>query len=121
MTSSARIRISGPEACNSTSLRASKAQECTAISIGRATLTLGTRSTLAVRVRVSGQALAGMQVVARGAGIATSSTTDANGRLRLRVTPTRVGILRIAVPGALTCSKQLGVTRKVEQGVQLTG
>jgi hypothetical protein len=62
----------------------------------RGALRARSRGTLRVNVRVNGQALRGMDVAVRGAGLRRSAQTNATGAAVLAVRPTRSGVVRIS-------------------------
>lgn len=67
---------------------------------------------IAIRVRVLDQRrqpMAGVRVVARGAGVRTAARTNGRGYARLSLRPRRAGVVRIAVARSTRCVARLGV------------
>jgi hypothetical protein len=95
-----------------------------ALRVGRAThlaISVRTRNGVAV---IGGQAIRGVRVTLRGAGISRSATTNTGGMTRVRVRPTRRGTLRIAVQNdenLIGCRTQRGVAAAAAGGGRLTG
>jgi hypothetical protein len=56
-----------------------------------------------------GAPMAGMRVVARGAGVRISRITNVRGLARLIVRPRRPGFVRFAVPGSSRCARRVAV------------
>ena len=94
-----------------------------ALRAGRAThvaISVRTRNGVAV---IGGQAIRGVRVTVRGAGVSRAATTNASGMAHVRVRPTRRGTLRIAVQNdenLLGCRTQRGVAAAAVGG-RLTG
>jgi uncharacterized repeat protein (TIGR01451 family) len=83
---------------------------CSTLTVGPKTLRVGKRSTIAATVKNRGKAVKGAKVLVRGAGIAKSARTNAKGKARITVRPTRPGIVVVSVPQKLACgSKRIGV------------
>jgi hypothetical protein len=81
----------------------------------------GEASLFRIRVTRGQQAVANRRVAFRGPGIATSRKTNASGRLSIRLTPSRRGIVRVSVPGlGRGCRARVSVFGTVG-GAQLTG
>jgi hypothetical protein len=78
--------------------------------LGRKHVAVGRRTLLAIRVTDARKApLHSMRVVARGAGVRLSVTTDSSGRARLAIRPLNAGAIRITVAQASTCSSVSGL------------
>jgi uncharacterized repeat protein (TIGR01451 family) len=73
-------------------------------------LTVGKKATIVVRVTAAGKPTKGRKVVAKGAGIAKTTRTNAKGVARIVVRPRKAGIVTITVPQKLACgAKRIGV------------
>jgi uncharacterized repeat protein (TIGR01451 family) len=93
---------------------------CGSLRLDRRTLTLGRRTVVHAVVRdTSRAAMAGVRVVARGAGVRTSARTNAAGVARLVVRPRRAGAIAFRVAGFPRCMARVGVPSAVTP--QLTG
>ncbi len=83
---------------------------CRSLRLGVRRLALARRSRVWASVRDSrGVAMAGVRVVARGAGVRASRITSARGFSRFIVRPRRVGTVRFAVPASSRCVKRVAV------------
>ena len=94
---------------------------CERLTMSRRTAKVGVRTT--VRVRVVDQTrrpMAGVRVIARGAGVRTSARTGPAGYARLTLRPRRPGVIRIRVAGSAVCVARIGVTSTFQPPV-LTG
>ena len=99
-------------------------ERCSALSLDRRVTLAGNPVPVRARVRnVFGKPLAGTVVRARGAGLATSASTNALGVATLLLAPTRAGIVRFTVDartltaaGARRCTASIGVMRRA--GIQ---
>jgi hypothetical protein len=88
------------------------AATCSSLRLNVRRLGLARRTRVWAAVRDSrGVAMAGVRVVARGAGVRRSRVTSARGLARLIVRPRRVGIVRFAVPASSRCVKRVAVRR----------
>jgi uncharacterized repeat protein (TIGR01451 family) len=91
---------------------------CSTLTVGPKSLRVGKRSTIAVTVRNRGKAVKGAKVRVRGAGIAKGASTNARGKARITVRPSRPGIVVVSVPQKLVCgSKRIGVVGVFEPPV----
>jgi hypothetical protein len=77
---------------------------CARLSLDHTPLVAGRRAVVTVHVRGADGPVA---VAIRGAGIAKSAKTNANGRARFVVTPTGAGILRVHAVQAASCPATL--------------
>ena len=78
--------------------------------VRRPALRVGVRTTVRLRVRdQNGAAMAGVRVIARGPGIRTGGTTNANGVVALSIRPRSAGVVRFSVPGSTRCVLRLGI------------
>jgi hypothetical protein len=88
----------------------SMAANCRSLRLSVRRLGLARRSRVWAAVRDSRRvAMAGVRVVARGAGVRRSRITSARGLARFIVRPRRVGILRFAVPASSRCVNRVAV------------
>lgn len=86
------------------------------MSVRAGSLRVGRRGIISVAIRRGGTALAGVGVVATGAGTTAKARTNRNGVARLRVKPRRVGVITIRVlrqPARCGASRRVGVTREL--------
>jgi uncharacterized repeat protein (TIGR01451 family) len=91
---------------------------CSTLTVGPKSLRVGKRSTIAATVRNRGKAVKGAKVRVRGAGIAKSARTNARGKARITVRPSRPGIVVVSVPQKLVCgAKRIGVVGVFEPPV----
>jgi uncharacterized repeat protein (TIGR01451 family) len=91
---------------------------CSTLTVGPKSLRVGKRSTIAATVKNRGKAVKGAKVRVRGAGIAKSARTNARGKARITVRPSRPGIVVVSVPQKLVCgSKRIGVVGVFEPPV----
>jgi hypothetical protein len=73
-------------------------------------LTVGKRSTIVARVRLSdGQPFVRARVRVTAPGITRTTRTNAQGIARITVKPTKAGIARITVVGSARCSARSGI------------
>jgi uncharacterized repeat protein (TIGR01451 family) len=91
---------------------------CSTLTVGPKSLRVGKRSTIAATVKNRGKAVKGAKVRVRGAGIAKGARTNARGKARITVRPSRPGIVVVSVPQKLMCgSKRIGVVGVFEPPV----
>ncbi len=83
-------------------------------------LVAGERERILVKAVLRGTALMGARVVASGAGTRGAATTDARGIARLRLAPTRPGMIRVSVSGNARCSTTM-TARARSPLAELTG
>jgi hypothetical protein len=83
---------------------------CGSLRLSVRSLARARRSVVWATVRdTRGVAMAGVRVVARGAGIRSSRVTNARGLVRFLVRPRRAGVVRFAVPASPRCAKRVAV------------
>jgi hypothetical protein len=88
------------------------AASCSSLRVNVRRLGLARRTRVWAAVRdARGVAMAGVRVVARGAGVRRSRVTSARGLARLIVRPRRLGVVRFAVPASPECVKRVAVRR----------
>jgi uncharacterized repeat protein (TIGR01451 family) len=91
---------------------------CSTLTVGPKTLRVGKRSTITAAVKNRAKAVKGAKVVVRGAGITKSARTNARGKARITVRPSRPGIVIVSVPQKLACgAKRIGVVGVFEPPV----
>jgi hypothetical protein len=84
--------------------------ECGSLRLSVRSLARARRSVVWATVRDRrGVAMAGVRVVARGAGVRSSRVTNVRGLVRFLVRPRRAGIVSFAVPGSPRCAKRVTV------------
>jgi uncharacterized repeat protein (TIGR01451 family) len=83
------------------------APRCDSVTVGRRTITVGTRTTLRVFVKARGRALARVRVRVRGAGIDLRATTSRKGVAVFSVRARRTGIVTITVANE-SCQRRIG-------------
>jgi len=84
--------------------------DCGSLRLSVRGLTRARRSIVWARVRdTRGVAMAGVRVVARGAGVRSSRITNARGFVRFLVRPRRTGVVRFAVPASSRCARRVTV------------
>ena len=89
--------------------------------MSRRTAKVGVRTSVRVRVvDQNGRPMAGVRVIARGAGVRTSARTGPAGYARLTFRPRRAGVIRIRAAGSTVCVARIGVTSTFQPPV-LTG
>jgi hypothetical protein len=82
--------------------------DCGSLRLSVRSLARARRSIVWARVRdTRGVPMAGVRVVARGAGVRTSRITNARGLVRFLVRPQRAGVVRFAVPASSRCAKRV--------------
>jgi hypothetical protein len=89
------------------------------ISVAQATLAVGRRGAVTVRVRRNGQAVRNAVVVLRGAGVRSSKVTGASGTVRFNVVARRRGAIQVYVPNV--CLSRAGVAGVSAAGAALAG
>ncbi len=114
------IAISGASCGGALAVRALISSSCSGLTVTPKAATVGGPLSLTVRVRIAGKPAVGVRVVARGAGVSLSATTNSAGMARLAGTATSPGVVRISAPGVLTCSKRIGISGAFEPP-QVTG
>jgi hypothetical protein len=86
------------------------AAACGSLRLTVRSLARSRRSIASAIVRdVRGAPIAGVRVVARGAGVRSSRVTNARGVARLVVRPRRAGFVRVTVPGSPRCVRRIAV------------
>jgi hypothetical protein len=86
------------------------AADCGSLAVSARSLAGGRRSIVWSWVRDSrGVSMAGVRVVARGAGVRTSRVTNGRGWARLVVRPRRTGVVRFTVAGGAHCARRVVV------------
>jgi hypothetical protein len=86
------------------------ATDCGSLRLSARSLALARRSIVWATVRdTRGVAMAGVRVVARGAGVRSSRITNARGLVRFLVRPRRAGVLRFAVRNSSRCVRRVAV------------
>jgi hypothetical protein len=82
------------------------AVRCDGLTVSPRSLPVGRTATVTIRATVRGRPLR-VLVLVRGAGVATSSTTNRAGTMTIRLRPTKAGIVRFFVRGT-GCERRLG-------------
>ncbi len=83
---------------------------CGSLRVNARNLSRARRSVVRATVRdTRGVAMAGVRVVARGAGIRTSRVTNGHGAVRFVLRPRRAGVIRFAVPASARCARAIVV------------
>jgi phage tail tape-measure protein len=73
-------------------------------------MTVGKKTTVTVTVKNKGRAVRNARVLVRGAGISAAARTNSSGKAKFKLTPKRVGILRLNVAGQPSCAaKRVGI------------
>jgi uncharacterized repeat protein (TIGR01451 family) len=80
---------------------------CDSVTVGRRTISVGSRTTLRVFVKANGRPLAGERVRVSGAGISVSARTNGRGVAVVSVRAVRPGVVTIRVAGE-TCARRIG-------------
>ena len=102
-------------------LRATRLDSCRGLGVSPGSIEVGGTSALRVRLRSPrGNALAGVEVRADGAGVKERGRTNASGRATLRVRPDRPGVITVTAPKAFGCEVMIGSVGGAAGG-QLTG
>jgi hypothetical protein len=84
--------------------------DCGSLRLSVRSLARARRSVVWATVRdTRGVAMAGVRVVARGAGVRSSRSTNARGLVRFLVRPHRAGVVRFAVPASSRCARRVNV------------
>ena len=83
------------------------APRCDSVTVGRRTITVGTRTTLRIFVKAKGRALARVRVRVRGAGIDARTLTNRKGVAVVSVRARRPGIVSITVANQ-GCQRRIG-------------
>ena len=58
--------------------------------------------------------MAGVRVIARGAGVRTAATTGSAGDARAIMRPRRPGVITVRVEGSVRCVRRIGVAAELE-------
>ena len=93
----------------------------TGISVTPRSLTVAKETIVTVRVELFGQPVVNGIVTLNGPGVRAVGRTGANGGVRVRVTPSRAGVLHVGVPNVTNRVKRFGVLGVVASGRGLAG
>ena len=107
----ARIRVNASGGCGTRSLQARRSSDCSGLRANAQSIRLGSARVVTVRLRIAGRVIAGAVIRAIGAGVSAAGTTNRRGFARLRIRPTRGGVIRITAPAVLSCGRAIGVRR----------
>lgn len=102
-------------------VKATRLESCRSLLVAPGSVDAGDSSRLRVRLRSPrGNALSGVKVKAKGAGVNERARTNEAGRATLRVKPDAPGIITVTAPKAFGCAVQIGSVAGADGG-QLTG
>jgi uncharacterized repeat protein (TIGR01451 family) len=94
------------------------ASQCARLRLSKRTTVPGRTITLSATARSPHSApVWGLNVIARGAGVTKTVRTNVDGVASFRITPTRPGIMLVAVPGHNSCQTGFGVLGAVATSV----
>lgn len=108
-TQSGRITIRGIGCGASIPVSAIRTSSCAAVRVTPTGAIVGQPTRVVVSARIRGRIAAGVRVTVTGQGVSASAITNRAGVARLRITPRSPGMLRVRLPGVLTCSRAFGV------------